>query len=157
MSDPDVRIVKLEPMRVAAALGYGPSPEPEAWEKLLTWARAHGQLEGRPRFFGFNNPGPQPGTPNYGYEQWMTVTAAAAPEGDIKLKDFPGGLFAVARCRGTDNLPQAWQDLVTWQERSRYRMESDRCLEECLTPGAFDEQPVPFDRLEFDLYLPVVE
>ena len=33
MSDLDVRIVKLEPVRVASFHGFGESPEDEAWNK----------------------------------------------------------------------------------------------------------------------------
>ncbi|NNK92581.1 MAG: MerR family transcriptional regulator, partial [Acidimicrobiia bacterium] len=72
MTEGDVRIVELEAMRVAAALGFGPEPESEAWGKLMTWARATNHLDGTQRYFGFNNPNPMPGSPNYGYEQWMT-------------------------------------------------------------------------------------
>ena len=39
MSDNDVQIVRLEPMRVASAYGFGESPELEAWEKILDFAR----------------------------------------------------------------------------------------------------------------------
>ena len=71
----DVRIVQLEPLRVASALGFGPSPEAIAWEKILGWARQNGLPDAAstgatgkpaPRFFGFNNPSPSPGSPNYG-------------------------------------------------------------------------------------------
>ena len=34
MNDLEVRIVNLEPMRVAYALGYGESPEMIAWRRL---------------------------------------------------------------------------------------------------------------------------
>jgi hypothetical protein len=71
----DVRIVHLETMRVASAVGFGANPEEQAWNKILAFAKAKGLPE-KPeetRFFGFNNPDPSPGNPNYGYEQWMTV------------------------------------------------------------------------------------
>jgi hypothetical protein len=45
-----------------------------------------------------NNPNPSPGSPNYGYEFWMTV-AGNTPEGDITVKDFEGGLHAVRAAR----------------------------------------------------------
>ena len=35
MSELDVRIVKLEPMRVASAHGFGTNPEEQAWDKIL--------------------------------------------------------------------------------------------------------------------------
>ena len=85
MGELDVRIVKLEPMRVASAYGFGTSPEEEAWGKLLAWARAKDLLNEDVRFFGFNNPNPSPGSPNYGYEQWMTVGQDVEPEGRVVL------------------------------------------------------------------------
>jgi len=49
---------------MASALGFGLSPEIEAWNKLLKWAGLKGLLEdlGNRRFFGFNNPDPSAGT-----------------------------------------------------------------------------------------------
>ena len=41
----DVRIIHLEPMRVASVLGYGKEPEKQAWDKMLNWAESHLQLE----------------------------------------------------------------------------------------------------------------
>ena len=62
MSDFEVRIVRLEPLRVASAYGFGASPEEQAWQKLLAWAESQGLMTGDPlpRFFGFNNPDPRP-------------------------------------------------------------------------------------------------
>ena len=62
MEELNVRIVRLAPMRVASAYGFGPSPEEIAWQTLLDWAKAGGLLdvEPAPRFFGFNNPNPAP-------------------------------------------------------------------------------------------------
>jgi effector-binding domain-containing protein len=42
MSEIDVRIVKLEPMQVASAYGFGEEPEYIAWGKLLDWAGRQG-------------------------------------------------------------------------------------------------------------------
>ena len=38
MSELDVRIIEIEPMRVASAHGFGEQPEIIAWEKILAWA-----------------------------------------------------------------------------------------------------------------------
>ncbi len=101
MTEIDVRIVTLKPMRVAAALGFGEQPELLAWDKILSWAKPLGLLDDLKavRFFGFNNPDPSPGSPNYGYEQWIVVGPDVKAEGDIKIKDFSGGLYAVTRCK----------------------------------------------------------
>ena len=45
MSDLDVRIVKLEPMRVASVRAVSESPEVDAWSKLRSWAEPKGFLQ----------------------------------------------------------------------------------------------------------------
>lgn len=151
MSELDVRIVKLEPMRVASAYGFGASPEEKAWDNLLTWARAKGFLKEGARFFGFNNPNPSPGSPNYGYEQWMTVGPEVQPEGAVRIVDFYGGLYAVARCK-LPHIGEAWRQLVEWCEDSGHTwIMTIQCLEESITPP-----DTPFDDVVMDLYLPIV-
>ncbi|MEN4041351.1 MAG: GyrI-like domain-containing protein [Anaerolineaceae bacterium] len=157
MNDLDVRIVRLEPMRVAAAIGFGPSPEELAWQKILSWADAQGLLKERERrrFFGFNNPNPSAGSPNYGYEQWITVEADTPESGEVKIKDFPGGLFAVTRCSLAD-IGDQWQALVKWCAGSRYTMSHTQWLEEALTPP-YDGISQELNQIILDLYLPVAE
>ena len=154
MSEMDVRIVRLEPIRVAAVLGFGASPEGLAWDKMTAWLKTSHLLEdGRThRFFGFNNPSPSAGSPNYGYEVWVTVDAPVQPEGEMAVKDFPGGLYAVTRCKGVDNIFPTWQQFVRWREESRYHMASHQWLEEHF--GALELPPEEF---ELDLYLPIAE
>ena len=154
MRESDVRIVRLEPMRVAYTLGFGTSPEAEAWGKLLAWAKDKGLLDNFKghRLFGFNNPDPVPGNPNYGYEQWITVGPDAEPGGEVHVKGFDGGLYAVARSKLV-NITETWQDLAAWVCESKYEFASHQCLEECLgfTGG------VPDLDTEFDLYAPIKE
>jgi DNA gyrase inhibitor GyrI len=150
MSKLEVRIVTLEPMRCAGASGFGPEPEGKAWDTLLKWAEPIGLLSKPHRFFGYNNPDPSPGSPNYGYDQWITVDAAIQPAEPIKIMEFPGGLYAVARCLGVQNIPVTWKQLVVWCEDSPYRTAQHQWLEECLTPPDTE-----MDKLEFDLYLPI--
>jgi hypothetical protein len=90
MSQLDVRIVKLEPMRVACAYGFGKEPEGIAASKLYAWARPKGFLDDLEHYptFGFNNPDPSPSSPNYGYELWMKVGPDAQPEDDIAICCF---------------------------------------------------------------------
>jgi DNA gyrase inhibitor GyrI len=153
MSEIEVRIVELEPMRVASAYGFGEQPELEAWAKLLDWAKRQGikDFKGH-RFFGFNNPNPSPGSPNYGYEQSMTIGPEATPGEGIEFKDFPGGLYAVTRSEGLQNITEDWKKLVVWREENKYKEAHHQWLEECFTPQA--------ERLEdyvFDLYAPITE
>jgi DNA gyrase inhibitor GyrI len=154
MSDLDVRIVEMEPMRVASAHGFGTSPEEQAWSKILAFAEEKGLDIKEARFFGFNNPNPSPGSPNYGYEQWMTVSHDVEAEGEITIKEIPARRYAVTRCEGLNVITKVWQQLVVWFEDSPYKKPPHwcECLEELLTlPG------IPYEDYVFDLYLPIAE
>ena len=155
MSDLAVRIVRLEPVRVASALVFGPSPELAVWDITWGYVQRHGLLtDGQPhRFFGFNNPDPSPASPNYGYESWVTVGPEAQPEGQVEIKTFDGGLYAVTACPSVMVIGEVWQSLVRWREVSRYRCGGHQWLEEVLNPQSVTGEP-PFT---FDLYLPIVE
>jgi DNA gyrase inhibitor GyrI len=157
MSELKVRMVKLEPMRVASVYGFGKSPEEEAWKKLEAWAKPKGLLEDpkRHRIFGFNNPDPSPGSPNYGYEFWIEVGSEVEPEGEVRVQAFAGGLYAVTRCevRGDpyESIPQTWKRLVTWLEDSKYKHAHHQWLEEHIQVDA------PEVEFVLDLYLPIAE
>ncbi|MBN1668396.1 MAG: GyrI-like domain-containing protein, partial [Anaerolineales bacterium] len=96
MSTLEVKIVKLEPLRAISAYGFGPEPEGIAFDKIKAFSLKHGLSEqGAPSgTFGFNNPNPSPGSPNYGYEIWLPVGPEVEPEGDLRVIQFDGGLYA---------------------------------------------------------------
>jgi effector-binding domain-containing protein len=144
----------MEPMRVASALGFGQTPEELAWNRILAFAEAKGIDTTKARFFGFNNPDPSPGSPNYGYEQWMTVGPDLEGEGEVEIKEIPARRYAVTRCEGLDTIGQDWKNLVTWFEDSPYKKPPHfyECLEELLTPPG-----APYEEYVFDLYLPITE
>ena len=49
---------------------------------------------GKHRLFGFNNPDPSAGSPNYGYEVWIVVDRdEMTPEDGVEIKAIPGGLL----------------------------------------------------------------
>ena len=159
MADLDVRIVELPPMRVASFWGFGREPEGIAWEKLLAWSRPRRLLddpEAHP-LYGFNNPDPSPGSPNYGYEAWISVDPATEPEEEagVRILGFDGGLYAVTRCEvpkgDFDVIGKSWKRLVAWREDSPYRCGAHQWLEQSLPETRPD--------LEFvlDLYLPIAE
>jgi DNA gyrase inhibitor GyrI len=152
-----VRIEELKPFRAASFHAYGSQPELEAIAKMETWVRAQ-VFSGPPaqRVFGFNNPNPSPGSPNYGYEIWVTVGLQVPPDGEMEVVDFPGGLYAVLHWdgRGDPNeaIPATWKELVVWREQSQYQSASHQWLEEHLQPEAGSQ-------VEFmlDLYLPIAK
>ncbi len=155
MSDIDVRIVRLEPQHVAASYGFGSGPEPIAWQKMAEFVKGKGlNKDGQAhRYFGFNNPSPSAGSPNYGYEQWITIEPGVEPTGDMKIKDFGGGLYAVTRCQ-LRNITQVWHQLFLWREKSPYRPANHQWLEEVMTAPIDTEIN---EDVEIDLYLPIAE
>jgi DNA gyrase inhibitor GyrI len=154
MSEMGVRIVRLEPIRVVSVLGFGAGPEGLAWDKMRAWLEASHLLEDgkEHRFFGFNNPSPSAGSPNYGYEVWVSVDETVQPAGEVTVKDFQGGLYAVTRCQGVETIFPTWQQLVRWREESPYQGANHQWLEEHF--GALE---VPPEELVLDLYLPIAE
>lgn len=159
MPELDVRIVKLEPIRVASAYGFGPGPEPIAWEKLTAYMKETSLLnDGQEhRFFGFNNPDPSPGSPNYGYEQWVTVGPDAGPGKDVEIKEFGGGLYAVTRSN-LAQITETWHKLFAWREQSGHPFGRHQWLEEALNfhPDKTVDEIGP-ENLFFDLYMPITE
>jgi DNA gyrase inhibitor GyrI len=144
-------------MRVAVARAVGSTPEAEAWGKLRRWAEPQGlldDLEAHP-VFGFNNPAPEPGKPEYGYEFWIRVDPTVEAAGDVHFQDYPGGLFAVTTCRlhgdTRGSVPEIWQQLLKWVQSSRYTWRSVHELEGLRNPGA------PVQDVILDLYLPIEE
>ena len=151
MADPIVQIVHLEPMRVARIWAFGSSPEHLAWQKLAAWAGPQGLLaEGAgTRIFGFNNPNPSAGSPNYGYEYWITVTAEVATNSETEIREFDGGLYAVmpfdlAAGDPGEIIPAAWRQLDTWLAESPYQPAHHQWLE------AHTLQGIPYE-----VYYPV--
>jgi DNA gyrase inhibitor GyrI len=151
-----VRIITLPAIRVASVHGFGREPEAAAWQKLTAWAAPRGLLD-KPeehRIFGFNNPNPAPGTPNYGYEFWITVDESVTADDEVTIKEFPGGLYAVTRCEVTDDpgnrIPAMWQALVRWREASQYKGAHHQWLEEHISTAG-----MPAGGFVLDLYLPI--
>ncbi|MEN4013738.1 MAG: GyrI-like domain-containing protein [Bellilinea sp.] len=158
MNANEVRIIRLPALRVVSVHGFGTQPENEAWQKLAAFAAPRGWLDGaqKRRIFGFNNPSPSPGSPNYGYEFWITVDEGETPQGEVEVKHFSGGLYAVLFCEvasdPNNSIPAAWERLAVWRERSRYQSGSHQWLEEhLLMPGA------PEGQFNLDLYFPIRE
>ncbi|MBI5384168.1 MAG: GyrI-like domain-containing protein [Verrucomicrobia bacterium] len=150
MSELQVRVERLAPMRVARFRAFGRSPEPEAWARLRTWAEPCGLLKDNAAHpvFGFNNPSPSPGLEEYGYEFWIRIAPEAQVERGIETLDYPGGWHAVTTQHGFPN-PDVWMQLLEWVRRSPHRHRRTHELERPHNPLAAEAEMV------FDLYLPV--
>jgi DNA gyrase inhibitor GyrI len=129
------RLVTLEPMRIASAWAFGASPERLAYDKLKAWAEPQGLFDGSRRIFGFNNPNPSAGSPNYGYEFWIEVGPEIEPSGDIRITHVSGGLYAMAPFAQPDSdygetLPPAWGQLDAWVAANNHRHGPHQWLEQ---------------------------
>ena len=154
MNDLAVRIVHLDPMRVATAYGFGENPEELAWETFMAWARPRGlldDLDSRP-VFGINNPYPAPNHKKYGYEFWVKVGPEVEPEGGIRIEEFFGGSYAVTRCEvkgNPDRIAETWRTLAAWCESNNHQLGRHPALERFLsTPG-------DLELLVLELYCPI--
>ncbi len=155
MTDLQPQIVTLPPMRVAAFLATGLQPESEAWGHLRAWAEPRGLLEDplRHPVFGFNNPSPSPDRPDYGYELWIRVDPDTTMESGIEAKDFPGGRYAVTRCKlisdPRGSVLDMWHALWDWVQDSPHEWRQTHELEQVVDPNTAE------DDMELDLYLPI--
>jgi DNA gyrase inhibitor GyrI len=157
MNELEAHVETLGPMRVATFRAVSETPERDALEKLCSWAGARAlldDLESHP-VFGFNHPSPSPDRKEYGYEFWIRVDPDVAPEGEVEIKDFPGGHYAVTTCRllgdPTGSVPEVWKKLWDWVQSSEYTWRKTHELEKLHDPRVAEEDAV------IDLYLPIEE
>ena len=157
MNSHDIQIVKLEPMRAASVYAFGLSPEGEAWNKLVEWAKPKGLLNSvnEHPIFGFNNPSPLSLNSRYGYELWIKVSSEIEPYGEVRIIEFRGGPYAVTRCEALGqpykNIPAAWQYLVDWCKINNHHLGYHQYMEKFISAG---DNP---DNLILDLYCPIQE
>lgn len=158
METQDIRIETLPAMRVASFYAYSTEPELDAWKKVITWSKLHGCWKEAPatRIFGFDNPTESEGSPNRGYEFWVTVGPDVQSDAEVKVKEFTGGKYAILRCNVTGNpfevIPATWGKLIQWLEASPYTFGSHQGVEEHFTRNETIE-----DNFILDLYLPITE
>ena len=161
MNEMKVDLVELPPMKVVSFHGFGPGPEDIALAAMQEWASKHQYFEQKnARCFGFNNPDPTPGSPNYGYEVWLPVPQEVEVK-DATVKEFAGGTYAVTHCMGemkdaAEFIPNAWKRLMEWFENSSLQMGKHQWLEEQLgEKGLTIPEMGKTGKLSLNLYLPV--
>lgn len=150
-----VKIVRLEPMRVASVNVLGQTPEREAWERMKSWAKGRGFLDlSKNPVFGFNNPDPAPGQSFHGYEYWMKLDSDTEISGEVIEKHFDGGLYAVIVCAVNDpwkDIPKTWGRLLHWVQQNGYTIGTHQYFEVPEDPDAADQ------KLVLHLYCPIVK
>lgn len=149
-TDPKIKVIREMPeMTVASFVCNGVHPEMAALEKMYIWADKSGITSQPHRIFGFNNPDPSKGNPEYGYEVWITVSDGFSSN-DAVIKKIPPRTYAVL---GTvlSEIEISWRHFVKWLNLGKYEYGGGNCLEEHLT-GREDWGRID---MEFDLYMPV--
>jgi hypothetical protein len=124
---------------------FSSSPEEKAWAAMEGWAGPKGYLvkDAPVEIYGYNNPNPSAGSPNYGYEFLVVAEdLSGAPE----VVTLTGGKYLIAPFEGDDptTLAEAWKALVEQAERDGHSHGTHQWLEKHTPPG-----------LNITLYLPI--
>lgn len=106
------RIVYLPPATVSAIQYTGDNPEDVVKEKIYTFIKESDLLTLKPdfRLYGFNNPSPQEGQKEYGYEFQVTIPDDLEVKEPFCKKKFEGGLYA-AHCINFPNFNE-WETFI---------------------------------------------
>jgi DNA gyrase inhibitor GyrI len=122
----EIRIVTLEPMRVARYCVVSSSPEQESRAFIERWAAQQGVADpARRRSFGSDvrvSP-EQQAAGMRGYERMIPVTEAAQPSEGVSVGPFTGGRYAALHlARPFDDpatISEGWDELIEWVRRHR--------------------------------------
>lgn len=160
-----IKIVELPACRVISFhVRESRAPEQDAIEQMSQWAIGREIFENPSTFhiFGFNNPIPSD-TELRGYEVWITIPDGYDVGTDVIEKRFEGGLYAVMRIRGADNIGAAARRLFQWvKESSVYEFGYPKDYDFEKGPSLELEQIIspPKTRVGnilIDYYLPVID
>jgi len=143
--------VMVASQRAARFHALSASPELEAWARMQEWAESNGLWQAGKLFapdaefvvYGFNNPNPSVGSPNYGYE--FLVCGKDIPDAP-DMTTLGGGRYLAASFEGADpsGLPDAWQALAAVAETAGYRAGAHQWLERHHPP-----------EIRIEMYLPI--
>lgn len=151
-----VRIMRLEPMRVARFRAKGKEPEALALGYLQRWLLDQRLRDPKSvRLFGFDveTSAVEHRRGIRGYEVWAPVPEAVRPSAGVGIRRVPSGLYAVLHVRDAlvdpqARIPAGWKALAAWVQRSReVRLTEGLCLEEHIASGG---------SVHLDLLAPVV-
>lgn len=113
----DVKLERIKVLNAICAYALSDSPEEDAKEKIMTYAKSKGLTEktNLSRLFGRNTyptKNPEP----HGYEFYLTHEKALEPEGDLEASQIPSGLYAVLKFKNLYKIAEAWAKILKWIE-----------------------------------------
>lgn len=162
----NVRIVLLPACTVASYHFMGENPEETVGAQMDKFVRENRLYELKPdaRLFGFNHPNPSANSPQYGYEDWVTIPEDMEVPAPLIKKYFAGGLYAAHTIKFGDF--HEWSLLSKWvsdneKYTSNYSEQGEEimggCLEEHLNwvYASHMGWPENFIDGQLDLLLPI--
>lgn len=157
----EVRLIRLPKMTFACARAMSKSPEDDCW-KIINEFVVKNDLLNQPGFrhFGFNDPDPQAGKQEYGYQMWVAIGKDTVVEEPMWKLDFDGGMYA-GLVTTMDVIGDRWKKLWQWSTNNEeYEVDwnpaSNRlCLEECMDYITFNDPTIPFEKKQLDLLTPI--
>lgn len=157
----EVRIINLPRMIFASYCAVSETPENDCSEVMDRLIREY-SLYDKPGFrhFGFNNPSPEPGKTEYGYEMWAVIPEDFEVPEPFVRKEFAGGLYAAIPTY-LPAIGERWGQLFEWvQNNESCEMDWNpdilrNELEECIDYLAFNSENTPESSKQLDLLMPI--
>ena len=151
----DIRIIRLQSMKIAAYSAISESPEADSLKPLLEWAKKEGIMDlPTTRLFGFDTAVDKKEYPIYGYESWISVPNDSKIPNPLKEIFFQGGLYAVTNTTyGNFDVQKKWKMFAKWFEESEFEYGGGQCLEEVLLIDHIHDP----SKLQLDLFIPIKE
>lgn len=157
----EVRIINLPRMVVASYCAVSETPENDCTKVMDKLVREYSLYDKAGfRHFGFNNPSPESGKTEYGYEMWAVVPENFEVPEPFTRKEFNGGLYAAIPTYLPD-IGERWGQLYEWvQKNESYEVDWNPDilrseLEECIDYITFNSADTPETNKQLDLLMPV--
>jgi AraC family transcriptional regulator len=133
-----VEVKELPALRIVFLRHVGPYGEVGAtWGRLCAWAGPRGLLGPRTRMLGISYDDPDVTPPDkLRYEAAITTDRPVEPEGEIGVRELPGGKHALVTHKGPyQDLSKTYQRLCgDWLPKSGYEPRNTPAIEDYLNP-----------------------
>jgi DNA-binding transcriptional MerR regulator len=157
----EVRLIRLPKMTFACARAISKSPEDDCWKIINEFVVKNDLLnQSGFRHFGFNDPDPQEGKEEYGYQMWVVIDKDTVVEEPMWKIDFEGGMYA-GLVTTMDVIGERWKKLWQWSTNNDdYEVDWNPAknriwLEECMDYITFNDPTISFEKKQLDLLTPI--